>query len=74
MLSLLDALASFKSRGGSSWEWCAVAWLAHQLVQSVYDDRDRWYDDQLLHTATLEYLVSLSPERRAEWAQQEVAA
>jgi len=35
MLNLLDVLACFESRGGSQWEWCGVAWLAHQLVESA---------------------------------------
>ena len=74
MMNMLEVLGTGHLPGGTSWEWSAVAWLAHQLVKSVYDDRDRWYDDQLLHTATLEYLVSMSPEQRTEWAQKEVSA
>jgi len=35
MLNLLGVLARFESRGGSQWEWCGVAWLAHQLVESA---------------------------------------
>lgn len=35
MLGLLKVLSSYQSSGGSQWEWCAPAWLAHQLVSAA---------------------------------------
>ena len=41
MLSVLEVLARFDPRGRRHGFGCAVAWLAHQLVQSVHDDPRR---------------------------------